>query len=379
MLVAAKSGRNGIVSCRKELVLADLVFSIAVPIGAYHPRLRWALESLRVQGVALQVAALDASGDPRVTAVLDEYASLLTYRRTGPDEGQSAAIEEGWAALDGDILGWLNADDFLYPGALLSAKRAFDSEERPDVVTGDSVFLDREGRFYGFHPGTQPPDARILTSNPISQPSTFARRRVVEAAGGLNRDLHYTMDWDLWVRLYRNGATFVQCVEVLSGVTIEQGTKTMGFGRQRRREVLRILAPSAGPLRKAKVMFGMALQYADDRTGLVSRILDTAGSQRADSAGDRRLVAQRKFNRPATLPLVHYDAAASGVLRLICAEYPLRVEFEAAGGAATLMDWPKGARELELPIRLPPGVSGTLTVVPGEAGRVRLSGAILKN
>lgn len=358
-------------------MLPELTFSIAMPIGRYHPRLRWALESLRVQDVGLQVAALDASGDPRVSDLLDEYAGLLTYRRAGSDFGQSAAIEEGWAALDGEILGWLNADDFLYPGALLAAKAAFKAAKHPDVVTGDSVFLDSEGRYYGFHPGLGPADTRILTSNPISQPSTFVLRSAAHATGGVNRNLHYTMDWDLWVRLFRSGATFAKCQDILSGMTIERGTKTMGFGRRRRSEVLRILAPSTGPVRRAKVMFGMALQYADDRTGLVSRALDAAGSRRKETEADGRIVALRRFCGPAIMPLVHYESHTAATICVTCSGNPLRVEFTVPGMGPVVREWPHGAETLELPIQLPPGVIGTLAVVPGECAGARLSRVVI--
>ena len=49
---------------------------------------------------------------------VDQFSDLVAYRRAGPDGGQSDAIIEGWDNLSGDILGWLNADDALYPGAL---------------------------------------------------------------------------------------------------------------------------------------------------------------------------------------------------------------------------------------------------------------------
>lgn len=331
-----------------------------------------------MQGVALRVAALDASGDPRVGALLDEYAGLLTWRRSGPDGGQAEAIGEGWANLGGDVLGWLNADDFLYPGALKAAEAALQASGA-DAVTGDSIFLDGEGRFFGYHPGVGPPDARILTSNPISQPSTFVRRAAVEAAGGIDGRLHYTMDWDLWVRLFRNGARFVRDGAVLSGVTIEKGTKTMGFGRRRRAEVLRIIAPHAGPVRKAKVVFGMALQYADDRTGLVSRALDLAGSRREGGGEDGRIIAQRGFREPASLAVTRYAADMTGCVSVACDGIPLRVEWSVPGEPVLVWDWPGQQLSADFPAGLASGKVGVLRIFPASQRNSRLLSVVLKN
>ena len=145
------------------------------------------------------------------------------------------------------------------------------------------MLLDGAGHFYGFHPGVGPPDHRLLRSNPISQPSTFARRSAVEAVGGLDLSLHFTMDWDLWVRMFTYGARFVSEPSCLSGVRIEAGTKTMGFGRARRSEILRVIRPHTSRVRQAKVLAGIGLQYVDDQTGLVSRAIDLFGARRAVS------------------------------------------------------------------------------------------------
>ena len=103
----------------------DATFCISVPIGAYHPFLETCLKSLAAQEAPVQIALLDASGDDRVRAVAEKHDHLFAYCRHGPDGGQSDAIIEGWRNTDGGILGWLNADDFLLPGAFARARRNF--------------------------------------------------------------------------------------------------------------------------------------------------------------------------------------------------------------------------------------------------------------
>ena len=236
-------------------------FAISVPIGAWHPLLDECLQSLVAQGGRAEIAALDASGDSRVAALLDKYENYLTYRRTGPDGGQSDAIVTGWRNMSASILGWLNADDALYPHALEVVAERFAAEPALDLVYGDSTIIDDKGAYRGFHWAVRPPGDEILAGCTISQPSCFFRREAVDKIGGLNCDLHYTMDWDLWVRLWRAGAKFGFIDEILSRVLWSENAKTGGFNVKRRAELERIIAAHSDLTSKTKSRIGFALHH----------------------------------------------------------------------------------------------------------------------
>lgn len=224
-----------------------LRFACAVPVGGWHPFLPAALASLAQQSEPLEVALLDASGDPRVAKAADAAGLNFAYRRSSPDAGQAAAIAEGWRETRGDIVFWLNADDRLLPDALRRVSAAFQAPEAPDVVFGGSEFINALGDVTGRHDQVADATDLLLRSNTISQPSCFVRRKAVDEVGGLNESLHYVMDWDLWVRLYRAGATFMQVKEALSAVYMGQDTKTGGLGPRRLFEVCALVNRNAGP------------------------------------------------------------------------------------------------------------------------------------
>lgn len=240
-------------------------FSISTPIGSYHPLLPRCLASLREQRAPTSVALMDASGDARVTRLADEYSDVIRYRRHGPDAGQAAAIREGWAHTEGDILGWLNADDVLFPGALAAAARAFEADPSVDVVYGHSAICDLGMRFTGYHWAVSPPGEALRLGCNISQPSCFFRRAPTEAVGGLDGSLHYTMDWDLWLRLDAHGARFSFLDAPLSAVFWGEGTKTSGFNATRRKELSRLIERYTPAPRRAKVFRGFSVQAALDR------------------------------------------------------------------------------------------------------------------
>ncbi|MCH8489541.1 MAG: glycosyltransferase [Oceanicaulis sp.] len=242
-----------------DLIDSAARFAIAMPVGAWHPLLPASLDSLARQDMPLEIAFLDASGDARVAAAADASGLTFAYRRTAPDAGQAAAIAEGWAHTSAPILGWLNADDLLVPGALAAVVQAFDADPGAGVVHGGSDFIDETGQVIGVHDHVDVAGPLLYRSNLISQPSCFARRSAVAAAGGMDEALVYTMDWELWVRLYAAGIKFTRLDRTLSHVYMGSGTKTAHITPRRLTEIARLVNRHAGPWSAVKSTVSVAL------------------------------------------------------------------------------------------------------------------------
>lgn len=213
------------------------MFSIAVPAYRQSQYLGDALASLAAQCPKTQVSVMDATPDDSVQRVVAEQNLKLAYARHGPDEGQSAAILEGWERTDGDVLGWLCADDCLFPDALAAVEAVFREHQHVDVVYGDGVLIDRDGHFIRYFPSIRRELRNIPRECCITQPSCFVRRSAVERVGGLRTDLAYTMDWDLWTRLYLAGCRFRYLPMPLSASRMHSGTKTTSNSRARLAEI----------------------------------------------------------------------------------------------------------------------------------------------
>ncbi len=201
-------------------------FSIAMPVYGQAGFLPSALTSLLAQTSPMQIAVMDATPDESVQQVLEHFADLFSYRRHGPDAGQTAAIQEGWDNTDGDIVAWLCADDYYFPDALAKVERTFLANPDVDVVYGNAVLVNERGQFLGYFPALNRDISAITKKCCICQPSCFVRRSALDKIGKLNPDLHYIMDWDLWTRLYLSGAKFHCLDEYLSVVRMYKGTKT---------------------------------------------------------------------------------------------------------------------------------------------------------
>lgn len=335
-------------------------FAISVPIGAWHPFLPDCLESLCAQGPLVEIAALDASGDTRVAAVLDRFEDKLAFRRTGPDDGQSDAIIEGWAQTTAPFLGWLNADDALYPGALKAVAKRLAEDPTADVVYGDSTIVDDAGAYRGYHWAVKPPTDRLLRDCIISQPSCFFRREKVDAIGGLRKDLHYTMDWDLWVRLWRADARFVFHDAVLSRVLWSRDAKTGGFNAARRNELERIIGVNGDIIAKTKARIGFALHHAFEYR-VPPQIADLIRRRNADHGRTIHGVDRAGgIKEQAKLPLMYYGEETAGSLTLVVSSGSAG---EASVGSAPIK-FSGGQNELKLPNAIKKGEVAWVEIAP---------------
>jgi cellulose synthase/poly-beta-1,6-N-acetylglucosamine synthase-like glycosyltransferase len=293
-------------------------FSISMPIGGWSPGLPAVLRSLKAQDAQTQIAFCDVSKDERVIAACDESGIEFAHRRHGPDGGQSDAIIEGWNNTGGDILAWLNVDDVLTPWALKEAEEAFAADPDLDVFFGESTILDADGSTTGVHPAVQPPGDILLRSCTISQPSCFFKRSAVERAGGLQAERHFTMDWDLWVRLYRQGSKFKHTPSFFSAVLFEKGTKTSSLPMQRYRELFSIVESGAGRYAAWKSMIGFTMHHWASYTPLnpLVRSLRKAGLLWEHKPGSSGMTGSGRVRGQGALPVLNLTDTPQSVLEV---------------------------------------------------------------
>ena len=127
-----------------------------------------------------------------------------------PDRGQSHAINKGLSLATGDVVGWLNTDDLYSPGAFAEVARAFQSSPDARWLIARYEVVDESGR--AIRPAVVRYKERslrryayraLLRENFVSQPAVFWRRDFGQSIGPLDESLHWTMDYDLWLRMGR--------------------------------------------------------------------------------------------------------------------------------------------------------------------------------
>lgn len=211
-----------------------MAIGIAVALGGSSLQLPRMVQSLKAFGVD-EVAVADATGNPATRAIFDPIKDRISAYFFEPDKGQSDGLNKAFAALQSPIVGWLNDDDFLVAGG---AERVEAAIARADVAYAETLFFDVASWALGYHPHVVASPEMLIGGATISQPSCFFRRQLFEDLNGLDMDLHYIMDWDLWLRMRAAGAKFNYFPELMSGVTLDRAAKTAQVRLRRLQELL---------------------------------------------------------------------------------------------------------------------------------------------
>jgi glycosyltransferase involved in cell wall biosynthesis len=160
---------------------------------------------------ALEYLVHDGGSTDGTLDVLRRYEGRLRLV-VEPDAGQADAINKGLRAAKGDVVGWLNSDDLLYPGALARVADAF--RARPDLawLHGRCEIVDEQDRpirrwlsAYKDFRCRRYSRRSLLVENYVSQMTVFWRRSAMERIGYLDASMRYSFDYEYWLRLSELG------------------------------------------------------------------------------------------------------------------------------------------------------------------------------
>lgn len=181
-------------------------FSIVIPNYNSGHVLERAITSVLDQDHAgVQLIVADGGSTDVSPEVLGRYASRFDPLIQRSDSGQADALNYAFRHANGEIRGWLCADDELLPGSLSHVAQIFDEHPKISVVAGASerVF---EGHFRNFVPVELNAWDILPVQNPFDQPSVFWRADLHRRVGELDTSFRLAFDWDFWCRLRKASA-----------------------------------------------------------------------------------------------------------------------------------------------------------------------------
>ena len=158
------------------------------------------------------------------------------------DSGQADAVARGMLEASGDIIAWLNSDDEYYDDTVFSdVAEAFASDEKPDIVFGEGIYVGKTGEFLRDAYVMQNPAEmswRLAKEVGILQPATFISKKLIDKIGPVDRDLQFCMDYEFWVRAHQSGAKFLRLNRPLARARYYADNKTLG---QRDRSIIEVI------------------------------------------------------------------------------------------------------------------------------------------
>lgn len=142
---------------------------------------------------------LDSGSTDETFEILARYPSVRLV--VPAPQGVSAKINHGFSIARGEIVGWINADDFYLPGAISKAVEALKRDQAAAVVYCNLLQVDEESNEINRERTRQVGWREMLAHNYVPLESAFARREALERIGPIDTRFPLVQDWDLWLRM----------------------------------------------------------------------------------------------------------------------------------------------------------------------------------
>ncbi len=189
--------------------------SIITPSYNQGEFLEETIRSVLLQGYPnLEYIVIDGGSTDRSVEILQKYDRFLTYWVSERDRGQTDAINKGLAQASGDLMAYLNSDDYYLPGTFVRVARAWQADPTADLLHGRCRYVDRDGNKTGEQFARIERFEEIVNlwgvwwqRRQFVQPEVFWTRRIAEKVGPFSEGLYYVMDYEYWCRILLLGGT----------------------------------------------------------------------------------------------------------------------------------------------------------------------------
>ncbi|HEX5058468.1 MAG TPA: glycosyltransferase family 2 protein [Kofleriaceae bacterium] len=224
--------------------MADPRVSFMIPTRNHAQFIRTCIDSCLAQQLpSYEIVVMDGASTDNTVEVLKSYGDKLRFV-SEKDSGQSDAINKGIKAARGEIIAWINSDDYYPNGDVLRRVLAkFDEAPDVDIVYGHGMMVDIEHkplkRFEAYQINALK-EMAIHGRCFVAQPAVFFKRQLFLDVGGVAEGLHLAMDYDLWMRLFPAARSRRFLDEDLACIVSHQDAKSVHSVWKQIREMHRI-------------------------------------------------------------------------------------------------------------------------------------------
>ena len=206
--------------------------SIIIPVYNGSDYLAEAIESSLAQTYKnIEILVInDGSRDSGKTArVAKKYLPKIRYfaKKNG---GVASAMNFGIKHMKGDYFSWLSHDDVYYPEKVAHQVAFIQKKSSKTILYCDFELIDKMSQHIAFAKITPPPSSQfvynLIVKRFLHGCSLLIPREAFKEAGCFDITLKNAQDYELWLRMVRNGYIFTHQKEILlaSRIHPNQGT-----------------------------------------------------------------------------------------------------------------------------------------------------------
>lgn len=178
-------------------------FSIITPSLNQGKFIRDCIESvLNQNNNDFEHIIVDGESKDNTNDILSEYQHLkiICEKDTGPAD----AINKGFKAAIGEIIAWLNADDYYDKNVFNIINDIFENRAGAEFVYGNLTFVDLNKNILLKDVTKEFNYNSLINISPdIRQPCSFFKNTLLQKAGFINENLKIVFDYDLFIRMIK--------------------------------------------------------------------------------------------------------------------------------------------------------------------------------
>lgn len=188
--------------------------SIIMAVYNAESTIEQALESVIKQSHKdTELIIIDGGSNDGTISVIEQYQDKIAYWSSEPDRGVYDAMNKGIQRASGDIIAFLNSDDWYEESALETVNHCF-SDHSVDVVAGKVNYFIKDKLFASGMPLYEGKDIHLEMI--YNHQSMFVKKELFDAVGNFNTKYKITADYEWTLKAHNMGYKFMRIDHILT-------------------------------------------------------------------------------------------------------------------------------------------------------------------